>query len=141
MAYGIAVQALKLWLVAGLLLTGCGSEAPPRAPRAPDPAPVASAPSQPAAPLVTACRAKPSTVYGAEPVVFELEGPAASTPVAVDARDAAGKVQASGSAAVPGTWQAPDLGSGDFSLHIASSSVTCLVTVNRDLSRASSNPR
>ena len=141
MAYGIAVQALKLWLAAGLLLTGCGNEATPRAPSSPRPAPVASVKPQPTVPVVTACRAKPSTVYGAEPVVFELEGPAALTPVSVDARDAAGKVQASGSAAVPGTWHAPHLGSGDFSLHIASSSVTCLVTVNRDLSRASSNAR
>ncbi len=111
------------------------------APRAPTSASV-RLPSAPAsAARVSACRARPSTVYGDEVVTFELEGPAAESTAAVEVRDEAGKVVARDAVKVPGTWAARELGSGDFSLHVVASNVTCIVTVNRELSRARPSPR
>lgn len=125
-----------------MVLAGCGGGAATRAPatapamKIPSPAVVASAP-----PNVTACRVQPSTVYGDEAVVLEIIGVQSAAPVQVEVRDAAGRSVARGTTAVPGTWQVPALPSGDFSLHVADASVTCLVTVNRELSRASSISR
>jgi hypothetical protein len=133
------VKAQRLLLVGSVTLASCSSAAPrATAPSAPSPAVTVSAP---AAPRVDACRARPSTVYGDEPIVFELDGPASEASVAVELRDAHGQKLGAASLAVPGSWQAPSVPSGDFSLRVVASDVTCWVTVNRELPRASSGAR
>jgi hypothetical protein len=94
----------------------------------------------PARPVITACRAKPSTVYGAEAVTFELE---ATVPgrVAVELVDQRGQSVARALTAAPGEWQPQDLPSGDFALQSGSNQPPCWVTVNRELSRATEAPR
>jgi hypothetical protein len=136
----MAVKADRLLLMWSMLLAGCSSAAPRAAggPSAPLPAVTASAP---VAPRVDGCRASPSTVYGDEPLLLEIDGPKSASPVAVEARDARGQRLLGAEIAVPGSWQVPSLPSGDFSLHVVASEVTCWVTVNRELSRASSGAR
>jgi hypothetical protein len=80
-------------------------------------------------------------VYGDEPVVFEVDGGPAAAPAELTLRNFAGDVEARSNVTLPGRWELGGLGSGDFSLHSAGSSATCWVTVNRELSRASSSVR
>jgi hypothetical protein len=103
--------------------------------------PVASVPSAPSV-NVTGCVAKPSTLYGDEPMVFELTGESASgSSVPVEVVNQRGESVFRGTSALPGTVNAGTLPSGDFSLKIAGSAVTCWVTVNRELTRGSSGAR
>lgn len=44
---------------------------------------------------------------------------------------------AKGSVPAPGEWRAEDLPSGDFTLQVGAEGVSCVVTVNRELTRAS----
>jgi hypothetical protein len=105
--------------------------------------PVAAPPSPPAQQvkvLATRCEAVPSTVYGQEPVTFEIwgEGPAGAD-VAVELRDEREQSVLSQRSVVPGRVVVPDLQSGDFVLRVGDS-VSCAVTVNRDMSRAGQDP-
>jgi hypothetical protein len=77
-------------------------------------------------------------VYGAEPIVFVVEGeapPDAKLPF--ELRDERGQSVSAGSVAVPGRVTAPDVGSGDFLLIVGDGALRCAVTVNRELVRAS----
>ena len=38
---------------------------------------------------------------------------------------------------LPGKWRPPGLASGDFTLSVGPDRISCIVTVNRELSRAS----
>jgi hypothetical protein len=49
--------------------------------------------------------------------------------------DQQGRTLAQGQVALPGQWRPAELPSGDFRLQAGSNRVTCLVTVNRELSR------
>jgi hypothetical protein len=77
-------------------------------------------------------------VYGDEVVTFALEGEGAAQVEVVDQRE---QPVFRGGAAVPGPLSVPGLTSGDFTLRISRSDVTCHVTVNRELPRASSAGR
>jgi hypothetical protein len=93
-------------------------------------------------PRVTRCSARPSTLYGDEPVVFDIEGSGPSGAlVEVEVLNERSHSVFRGAAAVPGQVRVADVSSGDFSLRIAGSAVTCQVTVNRELSRGSSGTR
>jgi len=100
----------------------------------------------PARVRATQCSANPSTLYGDEPVVFDIAaeperaGPAGSV-VAVTVVDQRERVVLRADLPVPGQVRVPDLPSGDFSLRIAESAVSCSVTVNRELSRGTSGAR
>lgn len=135
-------RALDL-LTFGALALGCaevlGCASAQR--RAAEHAPIARAQPAPAQALASGCRAEPSTVYGDEPVVFEIQGPSASGPVALELRDERGQVVQQGQAPLPGQWRPVALASGDFRLAVARSGVSCTVTVNRDLSRATERAR
>jgi hypothetical protein len=133
------VHISRFSLALSIALWGCTSE-PLRPASAPQPA-LTSASKAPEPPRVESCRANPSTVYGDEPVVFELSGPKAEGRVQLQARDATGQSMAATTLEVPGVWQVPELPSGDFSLQVGASRVTCYVTVNRELSRASPGAR
>jgi hypothetical protein len=91
---------------------------------------------------VTRCSAQPSTLYGDEPVVFEIEadGPAGAV-VEVELLDERQRRVLRRATPVPGQVRIADLPSGDFSLRIANSPVSCAATVNRELSRGSSSAR
>jgi hypothetical protein len=75
-------------------------------------------------------------VYGSEPVSFKVEGEGAPD-VALEATlyDRAARVVARTTTRVPGHVQLPDVPSGDFSLSVGAERVSCVVTVNRELSR------
>ncbi|HYQ17198.1 MAG TPA: hypothetical protein VEQ58_15605 [Polyangiaceae bacterium] len=88
----------------------------------------------------TGCRAEPATVYGDEAVVFEIEAPSA-TQVDVELLPPSGPALAKALTAAPGKWQPPTVPSGDFTLKLGSGQVSCIVTVNRELSRASQTKR
>jgi hypothetical protein len=105
------------------------------APRA-EPAPL-QAPRAAAAPeaSATGCRAVPGTVYGAEPVVLEVEGPSTPAATALTVVDKGGRVVERGWLSLPGQRRPGALGSGDFELQAGSRRVSCRVTVNRELSR------
>ena len=105
------------------------------------PAPVTRAQPEAARVLASSCRALPSTVYGDEEVVFEIQGPSSAAPVAVELRDERGRVVQQGQAPVPGQWRPAALVSGDFRLAAGPSGVFCTVTVNRELSRATEPAR
>jgi hypothetical protein len=84
---------------------------------------------------VRACRATPSTIYGDETIVFDID---AGTPPAlanVELFDQQGRSRAKAQLEVPGQWRPAQLPSGDFRLQAGSNRVTCWVTVNRELSR------
>jgi len=98
---------------------------PPLADRAP-PAERASA---------SGCRAAPSTIYGDEPVVFDIEGAASTLPVDVELVDVRGQSLAKASAKVPGNFCPNAVPSGDYRLQVGSNGVSCSVTVNRELAR------
>ena len=80
----------------------------------------------------------PSTIYGDEVVQFELEGEGTAQVELVDQRQ---QSVFRASTPVPGTLKIPQLASGDFTLRISQSAVSCQVTVNRELPRASSAER
>jgi len=104
-------------------------------------APIPRAQPEPARALASGCRAEPSTAYGDEPVVFEIQGQGSSAPVALELRDERGQVVQQGQAPLPGQWRPAALASGDFRLAVARSGVSCTVTVNRELSRATEPAR
>jgi hypothetical protein len=97
-------------------------------------------PSRPVSASVAGCRAVPSTVYGDEPVRFELDAPASGR-AQLELFDQKGRSVVRSVSAVPGDWQAPELPSGDFSLVIGQGQPVCRVTVNRELSRATQPAR
>ena len=116
-----------------VLCASCGGKP---APLAEAPRPAAPQPAPPAPPVLpTACRAEPSTVYGTEHVSFEIESPS-PTRVAVQLVDQKGKAVAADSIQAPGQWRPADVASGDFSLVVGPNRISCAVTVNRELSRA-----
>lgn len=142
MAYSVLVFRSLVLLGLGASVAACASAAPPprlvpghersREPERRAPA----APTAPPVPEPDACRAAPSTVYGDEAVLFELRGPAAALPVAVRLVDERGRLVHETSAPLPGQWRPPALPSGDFRLQLGSNGASCVVTVNRELSRA-----
>jgi len=77
----------------------------------------------------------PSTVYGQEPVVFEMQG-SSSAPIQIQLRDERGQMVQQDETTLPAQWRPSALGSGDFQLVVNRSAVSCWVTVNRELSRA-----
>lgn len=87
-------------------------------------------------PRTVSCRATPSTVYGSEPVTFELEASPGGW-LDVEIADGSGARLGRERVSAPGTWRPPALPSGDFSLQITPEHASCAVTVNRELSRAS----
>jgi hypothetical protein len=136
-------RALVLFTFGGCALA-CAPAGPtsPRAlaaPRVPESQPS----TKPAAALATACHAEPSTVYGDEPVVFEIQGPAQPGLVTLQLWDEQGRVILQDRAPVPGPWHPTGRGleSGDFRLEVGSTGVNCFVTVNRELARASEPAR
>jgi hypothetical protein len=96
---------------------------------------VAHVDAQPKRALATGCRATPSTVYGDEPVAFDIEGPSDAAPVEVELLDQARRALVWETVPVPGAWRPADVPSGDFMLQVGSNHVSCQVTVNRELSR------
>jgi hypothetical protein len=133
------VQRARLLFGFVWLSGGCGHAAPrPAAIAAPVQTAVA-APAPPRAPA-TGCRAEPSTVYGADPVVFAIDA-ASPTQVDVELRDASGRSVARDTVPAPGTYRPLELPSGDFVLGLGEVPVRCRVTVNRELSRATQAKR
>jgi hypothetical protein len=133
------VQRCSVLLAFVLVASACSGAAPAPA-QAVRSAPVASTkPSVPAA-RVSACSAKPSTVYGAEPVRFHVD---AAPPGAVELilLDERAQVVSKQSLAAPGDFEPATLPSGDFMLQAGAERVSCAVTVNRELSRASQAAR
>lgn len=116
---------------------GCSHAPPPPVPVA-GPKLAASSPSPPPLAPPTGCRAAPSTVYGDEPVVFEIEA-ASPTRVTVELLEAGGGRILRETVAVPGSFRPPQVPSGDFVLALGTASISCGVTVNRELSRASAS--
>jgi hypothetical protein len=98
--------------------------------------------SKPSAPAtqVSACRAAPSTVYGTDPVRFHVEA-APPGPVELALLDERGQVVRRSTLAAPGDFEPGSLASGDFTLQAGAERVSCAVTVNRELSRASQAAR
>lgn len=85
----------------------------------------------------TRCVAEPSTVYGEEEVRFRVEGeglPGAT--VELEVRDEHERSISKGSMTLPGELRQPGLPSGDFVLIVGSNRISCAVTVNRELQRA-----
>jgi len=137
MAYPAAVARASILFGIVLLFAGCSHAAPtPVAPAKPS---VAPAPT-PAHAAPSGCRATPATVYGDEPVVFEIQAPSPGQ-ADVELLDAGGGSVQRGSVKVPGAWRPELAESGDFTLQVGSQRVTCRVTVNRELSRASQTMR
>ena len=88
--------------------------------------------------LATGCAAEPGTVYGQEDVVFRVEGQgAAGATVQVELRDEQARTLSQAAVTLPALLRPPGLGSGDFLLIVGDNQVSCVVTVNRELSRAS----
>lgn len=86
--------------------------------------------------------ATPSTVYGDELVAFDISSKApAGASVKADVKDELGRSVHQAQVLVPGQLRLPSVPSGDYVLVLASSSVSCRVTVNRELSRSSPAPR
>ena len=78
-------------------------------------------------------------MYGDEPVVFEIEASPLTAPIGLvllELVDQRGHTLAKGELQPPGQWRPPDLPSGDFTLSVGSNRISCIVTVNRELSRA-----
>jgi hypothetical protein len=135
------VRTATALLVCALLAPACGGPRQPASPPRVATPVVAPLPARPSS-LVQRCIARPSTVYGDEAVVFEIEaGAPAGSLVQVELLDESRRSVLRRAMAVPGQMRVPDLGSGDFSLRIAGSAVGCAVTVNRELSRGSSSAR
>jgi hypothetical protein len=124
-------------LAPAFLVVACGAPAPsPGGPSSATAAASSERPPQPHA-RATRCSATPSTVYGDEPVSFAIEG-RGDAAAALDATlyDRAARVVAQATTRVPGQLGLPDVPSGDFLLSIGPERVSCWVTVNRELSRA-----
>jgi hypothetical protein len=121
-----------------LLAAACAG-APPAAKSSAvaSPPPVAHAEADSKRARASGCRASPSTVYGDEPVVFEIEGSPPGVPIDVQLVDQRGHTFAKGQLELPGQWRPLSVLSGDFTLSVGSNRVSCTVTVNRELSRAS----
>jgi hypothetical protein len=137
MAYPRAVQRAPILFGFVLLLAGCSQAAPAPlavAKPAPQPAPA------PARVVPSSCRATPATVYGDEAVVFDIQAPSAAR-AEVELFDAGGRSLRRAALTVPGEWRPEQVPSGDFSLEAGPDRVTCQVTVNRELSRASQTMR
>ena len=83
----------------------------------------------------------PSTIYGDETVVFDIDAAASPLPADVELFDQQGRSLAKQQLAVPGPWHPPPLPSGDFRLQAGANRVSCTVTVNRELPRGSQAPR
>jgi hypothetical protein len=82
--------------------------------------------------------AEPATVYGQEEVVFRIEGEGSpNASVDTELRDERQRTISKGSVTVPGQLRPPSLPSGDFVLIVGPNRISCAVTVNRELSRAS----
>jgi hypothetical protein len=135
-AYVVLVRGSLVLVGFALSIAACGRSVPRAAPRevakVSPPAPLEPAPRV----RESACRAEPATVYGQEPVLFEIEAQG-SGELGVQLFDERGESVASGTVVAPGSFRPPPLPSGDFTLHAGSHQVTCQVTVNRELSRAS----
>ncbi len=126
-------------LAPAFLVAACGAPSPsPVRPASATPAASSEVPLQPLA-RATRCSATPSTVYGDEPVSFAIEGQGDAA-AALDATlyDRAERVVAQTTTRVPGQLSLPNVPSGDFTLAIGPERVSCWVTVNRELSRATS---
>lgn len=89
---------------------------------------------------MSACRAAPSTVYGADSVRFHVDA-APPGNVELTLLDERKRVVKKASLAAPGDFEAAELPSGDFTLQAGVQGVSCAVTVNRELSRASQAAR
>jgi hypothetical protein len=86
----------------------------------------------------TRCTAEPSTVYGQEEVMFRVEGESVPDATAeLEVRDEQQRTISKGSMTLPGELRQPGLPSGDFVLIVGSNRISCAVTVNRELQRAS----
>ncbi len=68
--------------------------------------------------------------------MFEIEGPSDAAPAEVELLDQARRALVWETVAVPGAWRPADVPSGDFTLQVGSNHVSCAITVNRELSRA-----
>jgi|GEM_PF-6072697 len=124
----------------------CTSEAvsvPATAPAPRSPAVAAPPAATSARPGVSAraCQATPSTVYGDEAVVFEIDAAPSSAAAEVELFDQRGRSVAKAQLALPGQWRPAALPSGDFRLQAGSNRVVCWVTVNRELPRGSQAAR
>jgi hypothetical protein len=129
----------RLVLLTFLLSVAACHEAAPRAAHA-APSPIAPAPPVEEPARASMCRAEPATVYGQEPVVFRIDAPRpAELPVTV--LDELGRPALKSTVTVPGTFQPTSLPSGDFTLRVGPTGVSCAVTVNRELPRASQAAR
>jgi hypothetical protein len=137
MAYPRGVQRTLILFGFVLLLAGCSHAAAQPAKPA---SPVAQLPREPPHVLPTGCRAQPATVYGAEPVVFEIQAPS-STRAEVELSDPSGRSVARDEVTAPGPWRPAQVPSGDFVLKVGPQRFSCQVTVNRELSRASQTQR
>jgi hypothetical protein len=137
MAYPPAVARASILFGFVLLFASCSHAAPTpvaatKPSVAPSPAPAHVVPS--------GCRATPATVYGDEPVVFAIQAPSPGQ-ADVELLDEDGASLQRGSVTVPGEWRPELVQSGDFDLRAGADRVTCRVTVNRELSRASQTTR
>lgn len=91
---------------------------------------------------LTGCAARPSTVYGQEEVVFQIEAEAgANALLGFELLDERGRSVSKGTMVAPGELKPPELPSGDFVLVVGDDLLRCAVTVNRELSRASQMTR
>lgn len=148
MYLGVVQRVLVLFAFASLG-AGCGGASVsvppvPPAPNAPLARGSAARPTQKPAPrpaLASRCHAAPSTVYGNEAVAFEIDGAASRAVAEVELLDQHGGVVAKGLLELPGQWRPPSVPSGDFRLQVGGNRVSCTVTVNRELSRASQPSR
>jgi hypothetical protein len=104
------------------------SKLPPTTASAPAPAPSAAT-------SLGTCRADPGTVYGSEAVTFVVDGPAIQQPVVAELLDERRTLMRRVTLSVPGAFHPEGLGSGDFELRLGGAS--CVVTINRELSRGS----
>lgn len=126
-------------LASAFLVVACGAPSPAASPGGPAPSPAAASSASPRPPRAraTRCTATPSTVYGDEPVSFAVEGQGdAEAALDVTLYDRAERVVARSTTRVPGQLSLPDVPSGDFVLSLGPERVSCWVTVNRELTRA-----
>jgi hypothetical protein len=132
------VAAVLRWLVslAFVPLSAACHAAPAPTTTAPSlPSAVASAPSADPPASASACRAEPATVYGEEAVVFRIDAPR-KAPLTASLTDERGAVVAKTTVEAPGFFRPPGVPSGDFTLRVGATEVSCVVTVNRELTRA-----
>jgi hypothetical protein len=129
-----------IFVFLGMLSASCGTPPRPKAESGPRPAVSTERAGPTLTARVTRCVATPSTIYGDEVVSFELEGEGEGQ-ARVELFDQRQQRVFRGLAAVRGRLPVPDLPSGDFTLRIDEASVSCQVTVNRELPRASSAGR